>query len=179
MFGKHTRIKGFTLIELMLVMVITGILILIGITTFQSSQVKSRDLRRKSDLKQVTTALELYYNDKGIYPKSTTGKIYGCGADDKSLCDWKQPFKDSKNTVYIESIPQDSASGRTYYYWSNYSSFQLYARLENNDDGDIVKNIAGDPSEYSGTICTTGTPVACNYGVSSSNTTPDVGHSPG
>lgn len=177
---RYERIhdKGFTLIELMLVMIITGVLILIGITTFQSTQIKSRDLRRKSDLKQIANALELYYNDKGRYPKSTTdglGKISGCGSNDAQLCDWNKPFLDSQGTYYMEYIPDDRVIGRKYYYYSNQTYFQLYARLENYDDNDIVKDASEEPSSYGETNCSTGTPFDCNFGVSSSNTTPESG----
>ena len=49
---------GFTLIELLVVITIIGILAGIGLNSFQSSQKKSRDATRKSDLRQISHALE-------------------------------------------------------------------------------------------------------------------------
>ncbi|MGB9706948.1 MAG: type IV pilin protein, partial [Microgenomates group bacterium] len=59
---------GFTLIELLVAVAILGILATVGLGSFQSSQMKGRDARRKSDLSQIQKALEMYYNDKGAYP---------------------------------------------------------------------------------------------------------------
>ncbi|MCL4360231.1 type II secretion system GspH family protein [Patescibacteria group bacterium] len=47
---NHTeRGGGFTLIELLIVIAILGILVRLGLASFLSSQIKSRDSRRKSD----------------------------------------------------------------------------------------------------------------------------------
>ncbi|KKW03189.1 MAG: Pilin domain protein [Candidatus Beckwithbacteria bacterium GW2011_GWC2_49_11] len=110
--------KGFTLIELLVSITIIGILASIGLGTFQNSQKKSRDTRRKNDLKQVSLALEAYLNDKGQYPgdNSDSGQIYGCGADDESLCDWGDEFTDQYGTVYMVEIPADPTLGYTYDY---------------------------------------------------------------
>ena len=50
--------KGFTLLELLVVMVILGLLAAIGLSSFISSQKKGRDARRKADLSSIQSALE-------------------------------------------------------------------------------------------------------------------------
>jgi prepilin-type N-terminal cleavage/methylation domain-containing protein len=55
--------QGFTLVELLVVIAIIGTLVTIALVSFRSSQAKGRDAQRKSDLKQVSSALELYYSD--------------------------------------------------------------------------------------------------------------------
>lgn len=60
--------KGFTLIELLVVIVIIGILATLATVTLGSARSKARDARRVSDVKQIQTAAELYYNDAGSYP---------------------------------------------------------------------------------------------------------------
>ncbi len=62
------RVKGFTLIELLVVIVIIGILATLATVTLSSARAKARDARRVSDIKQIQTALELYYNDATTYP---------------------------------------------------------------------------------------------------------------
>ena len=64
--------KGFTLIELLVVIAIIGLLSSIVLASLNSARTKSRDARRVSDLKQLQTALELYYNDNTAYPTATT-----------------------------------------------------------------------------------------------------------
>ncbi len=62
--------KGFTLIELLVVIAIIGLLSTLAVVSLNNARQKSRDARRVSDVKQVQTALELYYNDAGGYPNS-------------------------------------------------------------------------------------------------------------
>lgn len=63
--------KGFTLIELLVVIVIIGILATLATVALSSARSKARDARRVSDVKQIQTALELYYNDATGYPTTS------------------------------------------------------------------------------------------------------------
>lgn len=60
--------KGFTLIELLVVVAIIGLLATLSIVALNTARAKARDARRVADVKQIQTALELYYNDQGNYP---------------------------------------------------------------------------------------------------------------
>ncbi|MBI4157248.1 type II secretion system protein [Candidatus Woesebacteria bacterium] len=64
------RNSGFTLIELLVVMVIMGILSAVGLNTYNSSQVRARDAKRKTDLKLIASALERYRSQESVktYP---------------------------------------------------------------------------------------------------------------
>ncbi|MFH1523137.1 MAG: type II secretion system protein [Patescibacteria group bacterium] len=62
------RQKGFTLIELLVVIAIIGLLSTLAVVALNNARQKSRDARRVSDIKQIQTALELYYNDANGYP---------------------------------------------------------------------------------------------------------------
>jgi len=154
--------NGFTLLELLVVMVILGLLATLGLGSFRSSQLKARDARRKNDLKQITNSLETYYNDRGAYPLNRVDfRIQGCGAvAAPSVCPWGDAFSDENQTVYMVKLPSDPA-GMSYHYESDGTYFQLYAYLENTLDTDL--------GIYTGKLCG---PVTCNYGVSSSNRTP-------
>ena len=60
--------KGFTLIELLVVIAIIGLLASVVLIGLGPSQRSGRDARRVADLRQVQTALQLYFQKKGEYP---------------------------------------------------------------------------------------------------------------
>jgi len=64
----HPAKNGFTLIELIVVATIAAILMTIGVVSYTSANIRSRDTKRKSDLEQIRTALEMYRADVGSYP---------------------------------------------------------------------------------------------------------------
>lgn len=95
--NKHN--KGFTLIEILIVISIIGVLsslTLLGLGTFRAS---GRDVRRVTDLRQITNALELYYAKTGSYP-STIG--------------WETEILKANGGV-IDSLPKDPNDPATKY----------------------------------------------------------------
>jgi len=64
--------KGFTLLELLIVISIIGILVAVATASYSSSQKKARNSRRMSDMKSVQNAAEQYYADNdSVYPPSS------------------------------------------------------------------------------------------------------------
>lgn len=71
--------KAFTLIELLVVIAIIGILATVSVIALQNARAKSRDAKRAGDMKQIQTALELFFNDKNRYPTAdefNSGSIF-------------------------------------------------------------------------------------------------------
>lgn len=68
---KYNKL-AFTLIELLVVIAIIGLLATISIVALSSARSKSRDMRRLSDIKQLQTAIEIYYQYNGYYPQYIT-----------------------------------------------------------------------------------------------------------
>ena len=71
--------RGFTLIELLVVIAIIGLLSTLAVVALNNARLKSRDARRVSDVKNIQTALELYYNDANAYPESLGDSIASGG----------------------------------------------------------------------------------------------------
>ena len=120
--------KGFTLVELLIVIAIIGVLAALLMSNFIGVRQRARDAQRKSDLKQIQSALELYRSDLGLYPAT----ISACGA--------KLTGGSPVNT-YMEKIPCDPSSsynGRNYAYWSDASSYYIAACSENSSDSQAV-----------------------------------------
>jgi len=62
--------KAFTLIELLVVIAIIGILATLAVVSLQNARSSSRDAKRIADLRQLSTALALYYQDYNMYPNT-------------------------------------------------------------------------------------------------------------
>jgi prepilin-type N-terminal cleavage/methylation domain-containing protein len=61
--------RGFTLVEIIVVIVIVAILSLVGTSQYVNIQQRSADNERQSDILQLTSALEQYYRNNGEYPR--------------------------------------------------------------------------------------------------------------
>ena len=68
MMNRPNNQSGFTLIELLVVIAIIGLLSTLSVVALNNARSRARDARRISDVRQMQTALELYFNDQGIYP---------------------------------------------------------------------------------------------------------------
>lgn len=146
-------------------MAIIGILAAIGLSSYGTVQSKARDARRKSDLENVARALEMYYNDKGVYPPTTgTGSFT-----------WDNKWENA-GAVYMEKTPIDKKYGYLYepvVAASLNKGYRLYARLENLEDAKVPHNTITGKAEIfstdapadSETVCSQG----CNYAVTSTN----------
>ncbi|MBI4096645.1 MAG: prepilin-type N-terminal cleavage/methylation domain-containing protein [Candidatus Levybacteria bacterium] len=122
-FGMTKRATGgFTLIELLVVIGIIGILTAFLMANFVGIRQRARDGARKSDLRQIQAALELYRSDKSAYPTA----LPACEA---SLTDGADP-----PVTYMQKIPCDPLSTPAYAYNSNGSTYSLIACLENKND---------------------------------------------
>ena len=63
---------GFTLIELLVVIAIIGLLSTLSILALNTARARARDAKRIADVKQIQTALEMYYNDTSDYPDNAS-----------------------------------------------------------------------------------------------------------
>lgn len=68
MISLKNKQSGFTIVELLIVIVVIGILAALVITTFNGIQQKGRDTERETDIKAIHGQLEAYYAQNGNYP---------------------------------------------------------------------------------------------------------------
>jgi prepilin-type N-terminal cleavage/methylation domain-containing protein len=72
---NKTSQSGFTLIELLVVIAIIGLLASVVLLSLNSARAKSRDAKRLSDVRQIASAMELYFNDANTYPSASSGLV--------------------------------------------------------------------------------------------------------
>lgn len=145
----NNKKRGFTLVELLVVISIMSILTIISVASFVNAQTKARDSQRKSDLDGLSKALMMYYNDYGIFPATVNFGNSSTG------------FTGSGGIIYMRKIPIEIRAGwLPYVYLTNSSgtTFNLFANLENKKDSQCKL------PPYSNNYC---------YGVASPNTIVD------
>jgi type II secretion system protein G len=110
---------GFTLLELLIVIVIIGILALLIIPNITSAPKKARDTQRKTDVRAIQKGLEEYFVSNNVYPAALTDLTAG-------------------TTPIMKTIPTDpkNASPFTYDYApaNTNTTYTLNACLENAGD---------------------------------------------
>lgn len=97
--------RGFTIIELIVVIAIIAVLssiVMVGVNNFRA---KARDARRVSDLRNIRKALEMYFVDNGFYPPSGCG--YDCNGYFVSYDPSSWQTLENYLKPYISSLPKD------------------------------------------------------------------------
>lgn len=120
--------KGFTLIELLVVLAIIALLSTLSVVALGSARLKARDAKRLSDIKQIQTALELYFTDQNAYPTNNNLTLGGAGARALS----SGGFSDTgSGTIYMGSVPANPApGGASYIYTGSASTYTISFSLE-------------------------------------------------
>ncbi len=120
---KKSLQRGFTLIELLVVIAIIGLLASIVLASLNSARIKGRDARRLSDLKEIQTALELYYSDHNKYIINTTAITDNAG--------FQTALAALSSGGYMSTIPNDPGSNHyTYLSTASGSFYCLGANME-------------------------------------------------
>lgn len=138
--------KGFTLIEVLIVVSIIGLLasaVLVGLGGFRS---RGRDARRITDLKSLQNGLELYYARSNAYPVAL-GDLITAG-------------------IGVTKLPTDPAAGAAYFYSYKTADKQSYVISAKMDAaaGDAIftdSNIEVVVGDYTGTVTSCTAPYYC------------------
>lgn len=135
--------QGFTLIELLVVIAIIGLLSTLAIVALGSARERARDAKRVSDLRQVQTALELYYTENDAYPIAASSTILGAGS---YAClgpgGWGAA---GCGTPYMGQVPDDPGANDYTYASADGTTYTIDATLEGTVNN-LVGTIQASPS---------------------------------
>ncbi len=122
--NTFTKQKGFTLLELLLVIVVVSLLAFVLYPRLVAGPINARDADRKQDLARIQNALERYYQENGSYPASLNTLVEGATPY------LKPPLPtDPKTKVIYTYTPSGNPS----------TTYVLRTNLENPKDKDIKK----------------------------------------
>src|SRR5713226_7690435 len=110
--------QGFTLIELMVVILIIGLLATIVVQNLRSATDRAKRVKAQADIAQIKSGLDRFYLDAGSYPTTDQGlpALTAAPTGGNVPHDWQGP--------YLEGIPPDPW-GNAYYYQSDGSTYVL------------------------------------------------------
>ena len=125
---KHTKLKGFTLLELIVVITVIVVLISLTLPAINNARMKARDGRRVEELREIETALRLYsQSHSGNFPVSDSGETISASS---TLITALVPY-------YLLTQPEDPKPEFFAYYYKtaqNGAFFKLAAYMEKNKD---------------------------------------------
>src|SRR5579872_6990504 len=113
--------QGFTLIEVMVVVVILGILAAIIVPKIMSRPEQARVVKVKQDILAIQSALDLYKLDNGMYPTTDQG-LQALVSKPTS-----EPIPQSwKSDGYLQQLPQDPW-GQAYQYSNENDKLTIFS----------------------------------------------------
>jgi general secretion pathway protein G len=132
--------EGFTLIELMVVILIIGLLATIVVQNLRAATDKAKRIKAEADISALKTALDRYYLDNGSYPSSDQGlpALVSAPSNGKIPADYPPGG-------YIEKIPNDPW-GNAYVYQSDGDNYVLKSYGADGVEGGTGKNADIDGS---------------------------------
>lgn len=158
---SSTGKRGFTLLELLIVVAIIGLLASFAAFALGNTRKRSRDAKRISDFGQIRKALELAFNQGDGYPDESTPVVLG-SPNYKVLCGKgtsvglhadKSAANCDTNKLYIGLIPPDPLPSGAYTYRGSVSTYCIETTLEVGTDDFAAGTIFADPESFRNGSC--------------------------
>jgi general secretion pathway protein G len=126
---NYRQVSGFTLIEIMVVVVILGILAAVVVPKFMSRPEQARLVKAKQDIGILQSALDLYKLDNGIYPSTDQGlqSLVVRPSTPPIPRDWK-------SDGYVQDLPVDPW-GEAYQYINDNEKIRIFSYGPKGKDG--------------------------------------------
>ena len=179
---KLTARRGFTLVEILVVVAIIGILSSVALGALGDARAAARDGKRQIELKNLSLAIILYKEANDRYPKA------GCGAD-ASADEWSGVSRSTESgfavkacdewidvlatsTTYISKLPKDprfeGEDNKGYYYRTNADGTEYKIIIKDAIEKNTISAATDDFARYDGS-CTSATLRPNDYAVYDDN----------
>jgi general secretion pathway protein G len=103
--------SGFTIVELLIVIVVIAVLAAISIVAYNGVQERARDSQRKQDVASIVKALELYYIDNGVYPPGSGSTVINQHWSTTADTSWDN--LENSLAEYMDTLPRDPEAPST------------------------------------------------------------------
>ncbi len=134
--------KGFTILELLIVIAVFGLLATLAVLSLNSARARMRDAKRVSDVSIMRAALSQHWLEKATYPQSAgvnlgqagtnTDVFTGSGFVSRELA---QP------PIYVQQVPLGPKSSEYYRYKANANGYSIRFQTE-------TDTVLGEPNVY-------------------------------
>lgn len=116
MKNKRDYTRGFTIVELLVVIVVIGILAAISIMAYNGIQVRAKDAVTQQDLANIDRKIQLYYTEHHDLPRSIAEmNQYGFPATEKMVWDTNSLGRAGSYAVYGDSFTDSTSSYLTFW----------------------------------------------------------------
>jgi prepilin-type N-terminal cleavage/methylation domain-containing protein len=120
---RNTSAGGFSLVELLMVLLVIGLLSMTAIFSLNNSRKSSRDAQRVSDIGVIRSALEQYWITNASYPSTAVAGIDLGKATDNSTVLTSNGFQSTPTGVtYLNKVPVGPKASEYYHYTSTIST---------------------------------------------------------
>lgn len=99
--------RGFTVIEILVIIAVMGILLTLAVVNLRSSQINARDAERRADIESITTHLEVYYTS-GTDNSSIVGRYPSTAALTAGANSILSTFRDADRESFIAPETKDA-----------------------------------------------------------------------
>jgi len=132
------QLRGFTIVELLIVIVVIAILAAITIVAYNGIQQRARNSERVSEMASIERYVKLYVADNGAPPTTTSG-CYHARSNVASGCESLNSLRNISQYLGNATLPTDPINDGTYRY--------VYARgMRKSSDG--LSITGGNHSDY-------------------------------
>ncbi len=127
--------KGFTLLEILIVLAVFGLLATLAVLSLNSARASLRDAQRLSDISVLRAGLSQYWLETASYPMSEGVDLGAPGTNTDTLsANGFVSRDDSSTTVYLQRVPVGPKGNEFYRYRGGAGGFSIRFVTETETD---------------------------------------------